>query len=127
MKVDELARALACGTTDDEEAPMEGWIDELAAELGEDPLTREEVVRLLEASRDVAHRVERKTTPLAAFLLGTAVGRAEGGGMERPRAMEGVFGTLARVLPDVPPDAAEAPPASPDEVEEARGEASGSS
>lgn len=102
---------------------MEGWIDELAAELGEDPLTREEVVRLLEASRDVAHRVERKTTPLAAFLLGTAVGRAEGGGMERPRAMEGVFGTLARVLPDTPPDAAEAPPPSPDEVEEARGEA----
>jgi hypothetical protein len=127
VKVDGLARALACGTTDDEEASMEGWIDELAAELGEDPLTREEVVRLLEASRDVAHRVERKTTPLAAFLLGTAVGRAEGGGMERPRAMEGVFGTLARVLPDARPDVSEQPPASPDEVEEARGEAPGAS
>ena len=102
---------------------MEGWIDELAAELGEDPLTREEVVRLLEASRDVAHRVERKTTPLAAFLLGTAVGRAEGGGLERSRAMEGVFATLTRVLPEAALDAADVAPASPDEIDEARGEA----
>jgi hypothetical protein len=76
---------------------------------------------LLDAARDVAHRVERKTTPLAAFLLGTAVGRAEGGGLDRPRAMEGVFDTLARVLPDAPPEVSGSPPASPDEVAEARG------
>ena len=101
---------------------MDGWIDELAAELGEDPLTQDEVVRLLGAARDVAHRVERKTTPLAAFLLGTAIGRAEGSGMDRPRAMADVFGTLDRVLPDAPAD--EPPPdtATPEETAQARGE-----
>ena len=107
---------------------MDGWIDELAAELGEDPLTQDEVVRLLGAARDVAHRVERKTTPLAAFLLGTAIGRAEGSGMDRPRATADVFETLERVLPEARPDAP--PPdaatpqetATPQENGEARGE-----
>jgi uncharacterized protein DUF6457 len=78
---------------------MDAWIEELAAELGEDALTREEVNRLLEAARAVAHRVERRITPLAAFLLGTAVGRAEASGMDRPRALDGAFSTLDRVLP----------------------------
>ena len=81
---------------------MDGWIDELAAELGEDPLTREEVARILGVARDVAHRVERKLTPLASFLLGTAVGRAEGGGMARQRALDDAFETLERMLPDEP-------------------------
>ena len=101
---------------------MDGWIDELAAELGEDPLTQDEVVRLLGAARDVARRVERKTTPLAAFLLGTAIGRAEGSGMDRPRAMADVFETLERVLPEAPPDAPEPDAATPEETSEARGE-----
>ena len=78
---------------------MDAWIEELAAELGEDALTKEEVNRLLEAARAVAHRVERKITPLAAFLLGTAVGRAEASGMDRPRALEGAFSTMDRILP----------------------------
>ena len=102
---------------------MDGWIDELAAELGEDPLTREEVTDLLSVSRDVAHRVERKTTPLAAFVLGSAVGRAEASGMDRASAMQGVFETLARVLPDAPADAERPGPATPEELDEARGDA----
>jgi uncharacterized protein DUF6457 len=95
---------------------MDEWIDELAAELGEDPLTRDEVVRLLNAARDVAHRVERKITPLASFLLGTAVGRAEGGGLARDRALEGTFATLERLLPPEPAEPAEPAPSvgSPD-------------
>jgi hypothetical protein len=52
---------------------MEGWIDELAAELGEDPLTREEVVRLLEAARDVARALPAGTmAPEVDALLGDA-------------------------------------------------------
>ena len=47
---------------------MEDWIDRLAAALGEDPLSESETTRLLGVSREVAHRVERKITPLAAFL-----------------------------------------------------------
>jgi hypothetical protein len=77
---------------------------------------------LLGAARDVAHHVERKTTPLAAFLLGTAIGRAEGSGMDRPRAMADVFETLERVLPDAPPDASPPDLATPQETTEARGE-----
>jgi len=107
---------------DDGGGTVEDWIDELAIELGEDPLTREEVVQLLGVARDVAHRVERKTTPLATFLLGTAIGRAEGGGMDRARAMEGVFETLTRILPDAPPDAIPTDLATPEETSEARGE-----
>jgi hypothetical protein len=106
----------------DEEAPVEGWIDELAAELGEDRLTQDEVVRLLGVAREVAHRVERKTTPLAAFLLGTAIGRAEASGMDRARAMDGVFGTLERILPEAPPDDEDPVPATPSEAADARGE-----
>ena len=101
---------------------MEGWIDELAAELGEDPLTPEEAQRLLGAARDVAHRVERRTTPLAAFLLGTAVGRAEAGGMDRARAMDGVVVTLERLLPEAPPAAEDPAPATPREARDARGD-----
>jgi hypothetical protein len=100
---------------------VDGWIDELAAELGEDPLTPEEISRLLGAARDVAHRVERKTTPLAAFVLGSAVGRAEASGMDRSRAMQDVFDALERLLPEAPPDE-DVGPATPGEVEEARGE-----
>jgi uncharacterized protein DUF6457 len=102
---------------------VDGWIDELAAELGEDPLTPEEVGRLLGVARDVAHRVERKTTPLAAFVLGSAVGRAEASGMDRERAMQDVFGTLERLLPEPSPGADEPDPATPTEVAEAMGEA----
>ena len=48
---------------------MDAWIDRLAKALDEDPLTDAETTRLLGSARDVAHRVERKITPLAAFLL----------------------------------------------------------
>lgn len=78
---------------------MDAWIDRLAEALGEEPLTVEETDRLLRTSRDVAHRVERKTTPLAAFLLGWAAGRAAGGGASRSDALGGVLETLVRLLP----------------------------
>lgn len=82
---------------------MEGWIDELAEALGEEALTREEANDLLGAARDVAHRVERKITPLAAFLLGSSVGRATGGGATRADALRGALETIEGLLPS-PPD-----------------------
>lgn len=101
---------------------MADWIDELAVELGVDPLTHDDVVELLGIARDVAHRVERKTTPLATFLLGIAVGRAEAGGMDRRRAMGGIFETMNGLLPEASPDAPEVPQATSEEASEARGE-----
>lgn len=69
---------------------MDAWIDRLAQTLGEDPLSAPEAESLLEAARDVAHGVERRVTPLSAFLAGVAVGR-------RP-ATESRDVALARVL-----------------------------
>jgi hypothetical protein len=49
------------------------WLEELATTLGVPALTDAEAEALLTVSREVAHSVERKATPLAAFLLGRAV------------------------------------------------------
>jgi hypothetical protein len=81
---------------------MDAWIDRLAAALGEDPLTEAETTRLLGSARDVAHRVERRITPLAAFLLGSATGRGLAGGSSRDAALASALETLEGLLPDEP-------------------------
>jgi hypothetical protein len=78
---------------------MDAWIDRLATALGEDALTDEETDRLLRSSREVAHRVERKTTPLAAFLLGSAVGRGMARGATRRDALSSTMETMETLLP----------------------------
>ena len=79
---------------------MDAWIDRLAAALGEGPLTEAETTRLLGSARDVAHRVERRITPLAAFLLGSATGRGLAGGASRDAALASALETLEGLLPD---------------------------
>jgi len=86
---------------------MEDWIDRLAETLGEDPLTGEETARLLGAARDVAHRVERRITPLSTFLVGAAVGRSLAGGAPRAHALEAALETVASLLPEAPAEASE--------------------
>ncbi len=83
---------------------MDGWLGELAAALGVEPLGREETGRLLRATREVAHRVERKDAPLAAFLLGAAAG---GSGEGRSAALEEALDRLEAILP---PESAEPRP-----------------
>ena len=83
---------------------MESWIDELASALGEQPLSEQETTRLLTVARDVAHGVERKITPLAAFVAGCAVGRSMAGGASRAEATAGVLESLERLLPDASSD-----------------------
>lgn len=71
------------------------WIDDLARRLGEEPLSPEQVERLLGVARDVAHGVERRVTPLSAFLAvlddlraavaAAATGDGAGGSGEAPR------------------------------------------
>jgi hypothetical protein len=82
---------------------MERWIDELAEALGEEPLSSQEVDGMLETARDVAHRAERRVTPLSTFLLGTAVGRRMAAGASRADATDTALGALRDVLPDAPP------------------------
>jgi Domain of unknown function (DUF6457) len=83
---------------------MENWIDELARTLGEEPLTPAETTRLLDAARDVAHRVERKMTPLAAFMVGCAVGRELASGARRTETLSERLSGLEAALP---PEASE--------------------
>ncbi len=85
---------------------MDSWIDQLAEALGEDTLSEREAAQLLTVARDVAHRVERRITPLAAFLLGSAVGRSMTGGASRQRALEAAMDTVRSLLPDAEPDRA---------------------
>jgi hypothetical protein len=60
--------------------------------------------QLLDAARDVAHRVERKMTPLSAFVIGCAVGRELANGVDRRETI----GAMLRQLDDaLPPEAPE--------------------
>jgi uncharacterized protein DUF6457 len=87
-----------------EENRMSEWIDELASRLELDPLSGTETKRALASSREVAHRVERRITPLSTYLVGLAVGRAMSQGEERDAAFARALGTLESLLPEAPPD-----------------------
>jgi hypothetical protein len=75
------------------------WIDGLAAALGVDNLTAEEISRLLAASRRVAHEVERMITPLAADLVGVAAGFRMSEGADQATALSEMLATLEERLP----------------------------
>jgi Domain of unknown function (DUF6457) len=83
------------------------WVDRLAEALQLEPLSGQEVNRLLRASRDVAHRVERKATPLTAYLVGLAVGRGVAQGASREAALGDALDAVLVRLPETP--AAEEP------------------
>jgi hypothetical protein len=85
---------------------MKKWIDELARTLGEEPLTPAETTQLLDVARDVAHRVERKMTPIAAFMVGCAVGRELESGARRKETLSR---TLGRIKAALPPETSEQP------------------
>ena len=76
-----------------------GWIDELATALGAEPLSDDEVERLLDVAREVAHGVERKVTPLATFLLGMKVGRRMEEGDPRAASVDAAIADLLATIP----------------------------
>jgi Domain of unknown function (DUF6457) len=81
---------------------MEAWIDQLAEALGEDVLGPRETAALLEVAREVAHRVERRITPLSTFLMGMAAGRSQAGGASRSQALQTALDTARSLLPEPP-------------------------
>jgi hypothetical protein len=91
-------------TTDHAEAWPQDWLDRLAEGLGEQPLSAQETDRLLRLSRDVAPRVERRATPLAAFLAGVAVGSGVTRGAGREAAFDAALDAVLVRLPDPPAD-----------------------
>jgi Domain of unknown function (DUF6457) len=80
---------------------VSGWTDELAVALGVPAPSDTERTVLLDASREIAHRVERKETPLTTFLVGLAVGRDTATGISPEDALDTALTVLAGVLPAV--------------------------
>lgn len=76
------------------------WTDGLADELKLERLSRHETEHLLRTSRDVAHRVERRATPLAMYLMGLAAGRGAAEGQPRDDALDEAVHTLLLRLPE---------------------------
>jgi hypothetical protein len=62
-------------------------------------LTEAETERLLQVARDVAHGVERKITPLAAFLLGMRVQQRMQAGQARAEVIDASIADLRATLP----------------------------
>jgi hypothetical protein len=90
---------------------MTSWIDELAHGMGIDPPSPPESERLLRASREVAHRVERRITPLSTFVLGMGLATRMAQGESREEAFDRVLGSLEDRLAQAAPDGADdAPP-----------------
>ncbi|MDP9297837.1 MAG: DUF6457 domain-containing protein [Actinomycetota bacterium] len=94
---------------------MTDWIDRLADGMGVQAVSAAEADRLLRASREVAHRVERRITPLATFVLGLAVATRTSQGASRETAFDEALDSLLRRLPEAPPstDDAQMDPDSP--------------
>lgn len=53
----------------------ERWLDVVGTELGVEVSFDD--AALLGTAREVAHRVERKATPLTTFLIGVAIGKSQ--------------------------------------------------
>jgi hypothetical protein len=87
---------------------MSEWIDELAVTFVLEPLSDDESDRLLRVARDVAHRVERKGTPLAAFLMGMDVASRVARGDARDAAIDDSILAVEALLP--PTSDEQAPP-----------------
>jgi hypothetical protein len=83
---------------------MSDWTDRLAETLGVARLDAEQQASLLHASREIAHRVERKETPLSTYLLGVAAGTRMAGGAEPSAALRDVVDALLTLLPPRAPD-----------------------
>jgi hypothetical protein len=84
---------------------MQSWIDRLADALGVEPASAGETSEILAVARDVAHRVERRITPVSTYLLGVAVGRALATENARHRALDEAAAALRSILPDAAPEA----------------------
>lgn len=74
------------------------WVDRLASDLHLDALSAHEREHVLSASREVAHRVERKATPLAMYVVGLSVG-TQLADRERDDAIEDAIHALLLRLP----------------------------
>ncbi len=78
---------------------MSEWTDMLAARLSVTSLDEGEEQALLDAAREIAHRRERKDTPLSAYLVGVASGVKIAAGTAPSEAFTEAMAALATLLP----------------------------
>jgi hypothetical protein len=90
-------------------------LEKLAASLGERPLGAREISQVLKLARDVAHGVERRLAPLAAFLAGAHVGRRAAEGASPEEALSEAMRAAASLLDEEPGDRAAGPTSSSSE------------
>jgi hypothetical protein len=90
---------MSSGNETPDAAAAEEWLGRLAADLGEQPLTSREVGHVLKLAREVAHGVERKLAPLAAYLAGVHVGRRGAQGVSPDDALSDAVRAAAAILP----------------------------
>jgi aryl-alcohol dehydrogenase-like predicted oxidoreductase len=85
------------------------WLDRLAETFELDAPTNQETAAVLDAARDVAHRVERKITPVSTFLLGMDVERRVSAGASREEALTSAIAALRATLPAEPSEEGSGP------------------
>ena len=77
----------------DTEPTLLAWVTSVEAALGTGAVT--DIPTVLDLVRDVAHQVERPAGPLAAYLVGVAVGSGRMELAEATAAVERLLGTRA--------------------------------
>lgn len=82
---------------------MSEWTDRLAETLEVAPLDAAQQESLLNASREIAHRTQRKETPLSTYLLGVAVGGRTTAGADPSDALQEAVAALLALLPPEAP------------------------
>ncbi|MGW0436826.1 DUF6457 domain-containing protein [Micromonospora sp. NPDC003197] len=90
----------------DTQAPLWEWLVGAAAALDTPELSEQDIAALLDVVREVAHGVCRPAGPLAAYLIGTAVGRGAD-----PRVAAAIIGGLVTEGPTEAAETAAAPTA----------------
>jgi hypothetical protein len=103
---------MASGNGTADATGAEEWLSRLAGDLGEPPMSSREMGQVLKLAREVAHGVERKLAPLAAYLAGVHVGRRGAQGAAPDEALSEAVRAAAAILP-VQPAADSQDPTSP--------------
>ncbi len=75
-------------------------LDRLSASLGDPPLERQEIGRLLRLARGVARASDRKLAPLTTFVAGVHVGRRLTEGASREEAQREVVEAIREIAPE---------------------------
>lgn len=81
---------------------MEAWMKALTERLGVPELSHDDQLGMLQLTRDIAHRVERRAVPLTAVAIGMAVAQRTAAGEDQAAALAQARATVEELLPEAP-------------------------